>query len=183
MSYGVAGINKKRLRLWQVALIVFIFLGLGDGVYVKFVHKTASPTVVYTSPVPKAISQAVSFPIYYPDSSKLPPGYRLSTASFTKPVNNGVSYSVVYDSGKKLVFSIQKKPSDNELESFKSNYIPLRIDYETPIGTAEIGAYNNHGDIQTLVSLPTKLDAWIIVTAPYDTNQDKLKQVLKSLRQ
>lgn len=127
--------------------------------------------------VPKDISKAVSFPVYYPDSKKLPSGYVLDTASFSSPVKNGVAYTVQYDDNKKIVFSVQAKPADNELQAFRGNYIPLRIDYQTRLGLAEIGAYHS----QTLVSLPIIDGPWVVATAPSDTDQTKLKQVLDSL--
>lgn len=140
-------------------------------------HHSSTPPVVKTSPVPKEVAQAVNFPVYYPDPKKLPAGYSLNTGSFSSPVKNGVSYSVSYGSGQKIVFSVQTKPSDNELQSFNGNYIPLRIDYQTPIGQAEIGAYHS----QTLASLPVINGPWIVITAPSDINQDQLKQILNAI--
>jgi len=131
-----------------------------------------------SSPVPKRIAQKVSFPVYYPEQAKLPGGYTLDLQSFTSPVKNGVAYAVVYSGGKKIVFSVQAKPSDNELQSFNGNYIPLHLDYQTALGQAEIGAYH----AQTLVSLPVIDGPWIVMTAPSDINQDQLKQVIHALR-
>jgi hypothetical protein len=109
----------------------------------------------------------------------LPPGYNLNTNSFNlSPDKKGVYYSVSYGANKKIVFSVQVKPTDNELQSFNSNYIPLRVDYQTPIGQAEIGAYHS----QTLVSLPVINGPWIVITAPPDINQDQLKQVLRAIK-
>ena len=177
--------NRTKKKILQIFLLLALLLvaGVGSTRWLHWHHKPiASP--VSSSPVPKAVTQAVNFPVYYPDPKKLPAGYNLDQNSFTiSPKKNGVAYSVSYDNGKKIVFSVQTKPSDSELQSFNSNYIPLRIDYQTPAGQAEIGAYNNHGNVQTLVSLPTRTTAWIVVTAPYDTNQVKLKQVLSSLKQ
>lgn len=134
------------------------------------------------SPVPSKIAKAVDFPVYYPDPKKLPAGYTLDTTSFKNPVSNGISYSVDYGNGQKLVFSLQDKPSSSELQDFNSNYIPLHNDYKTPVGQAELGAYNNHGTTESLISLPTNGKTWIIITAPYNTDQTKLKQVLSALR-
>ncbi len=180
MSYGLEKRSKRQWFFWPVILLVIA--GAAAGSWLHWHHKTGSAPKT-TSPVPVSIAQAVNFPIYYPDPKKLPPGYRLNVNSFNSPVKNGVTYSVSYDNSKKIVFSLQEKPSENELTSFDNNYIPLRIDYQTIIGQAEIGAYNNHGNIQTLVSLPTRTNAWIIITAPYNINQDELKHVLNSLKQ
>lgn len=136
-----------------------------------------------TSPVPESIRKSVSFPVYYPDPKKLPAGYTLDTNSFKNPVKNGVTYNVNYGGGR-VVFSVQAKPSATELDSFTASYIPLNNIYQTPVGQARLGAYNNGGKIatETLVSLPTDKNVWIIVTAPYNINQDQLKEVLSSLR-
>jgi len=134
--------------------------------------------ITSTSPVPDSVSRSVNFPVYYPDQKKLPADYRLNSGSFTAPVKNGVNYSVSYGNGKKIVFSVQTKPADSELQTFNSSYIPLRVDYQTPVGQAEIGAYHN----QTLASLPVVNGPWIVITAPPDINQNQLKQVLSSLK-
>jgi hypothetical protein len=134
------------------------------------------------SPVPENIQKSVSFPVYYPDPKKLPVGYTLDASSFKNPVKDGITYNVNYGGGR-LVFSVQPKPSTTELDSFTASYIPLNNNYQTPIGQAELGAYNNGGKAatETLVSLPTDKNVWIIVTAPYNVNQDQLKEVLSSL--
>ncbi len=135
------------------------------------------------SPVPKTIASSVSFSIYYPEQSKLPAGYTLDLNSFKQPVRNGVNYTVSYSNGHKLVFSLQPKPSATELQNFSANYIPLHITYHTSIGQALLGAYNTKTGTETLVSLPANgSSTWIILTAPYDINQDQLKQVLSALR-
>jgi hypothetical protein len=130
------------------------------------------------SPVPASVSSNVNFKIYYPDQARLPAGYRLDLGSFRSPVKNGVAYSVSYGNGKKIVFSVQTKPSDQELQSFNTNYIPLKLDFQTALGQGEIGAYNG----QTLASLPIVNGPWVVVTAPDDVNQDHLKHVMRSLK-
>jgi hypothetical protein len=170
------GHKSKRVRfIWIIALVL-----IAAGVAGFWLHNrhTITPKPVSNSPVPQAVAQSVNFPIYYPDSKKLPVGYTLNRNSFTSPVKNGVAYSLNYDNGKKIVFSVQVKPSDNELQSFNSSYIPLRIDYQTLVGQAEIGAYHN----QTLVSLPIINGPWVVITAPPDINQDQLKQVISALK-
>jgi hypothetical protein len=159
-------------RWWYVLPLAAVAIALIVGL-AYYRHQTAGP-------VPKGIAKAVTIPVYYPEPKKLPPSYVLDTSSFSIPVKNGVTYSVNYGSGKKLIFSLQPKPSDDELQSFKGNYLPLKIDYHTAIGMAQIGAYHS----QTLVSLPVDADGgpWIIVTAPVDVSQSQLKQVLSALK-
>lgn len=167
---------RKLPELWWLAAGVVVIAAILAIWIITRPAKTKSPA--HTSPVPVSIAHKVSFPIYYPDPGKLPAGYHLDDSSFASPVKNGVNYTVIYDGGKKMVFSVQAKPSDNDLQSFNSSYIPLRIDYQTPVGQAEIGAYHN----QTLVSLPIVNGPWVIITAPPDINQDQLKQVLQAMR-
>jgi hypothetical protein len=132
--------------------------------------------------IPTSVSANLGFPIYYPSQSKLPNGYALNTHSFKRPIKNGVTYTVGYDNGKEIVFSLQSKPSSSSMQNFEASYIPLRNNYQTPVGQAELGAYDLKGNTETLVSLPVKnSNTWIIITAPYNTNQNKLKQVLNSL--
>jgi hypothetical protein len=165
--------NQQQILRGLILLVVTAgAIGLG-------LHWRTTPAPINNSPVPKAVAQAVNFLVYYPDQKKLPPGYNLNTNSFNlSPDKKGVYYSVSYGANKKIVFSVQVKPSDNELQSFNSNYIPLRVDYQTPIGQAEIGAYHS----QTLVSLPVINGPWIVITAPPDINQDQLKQVLRAIK-
>jgi hypothetical protein len=168
----VKGSKHKLLVLGIASLLVLTGGGAGGWF---FTHRSVSP-------VPKNIQSAVSFPIYYPDQKKLPTGYTLDLQSFKVPQKNGVAYSVDYGLSQKLIFSVQPKPSNAELESFNASYIPLRNDYQTPVGKAEIGAYNSHGVLESLISLPTNGSTWLIITAPYNVNQDQLKQVLQSIK-
>ncbi|HET7320232.1 MAG TPA: hypothetical protein VFI84_01435 [Candidatus Saccharimonadales bacterium] len=161
--------HRKRQRIKVVAGTLLIIAMLSIGI-LQIAHTT--------SPVPKTVAQSVKFPVYYPDPKKLPKGYILDTDSFANPLNQGVQYAVGYDGGKKIVFTVQTKPSDNDLQAFNNSYIPLRIDYKTPLGQAEIGAYQ----LQTLVSVPINNGPWVIITAPGDINPADLKQILLALK-
>ncbi len=164
--------ERKNRNKWLIgALAMIIVMAAAAGLF--FIQKQKS-----ASPVPSNVQKAVNFAIYYPEQKKLPNGYTFNPSSISKPVDNGVTYAVSYGGTKKIVFSIQPKPTDSELQSFYSQYIPLKNDSQTHLGQAEIGVYHD----QTLVSLPIINGPWIIVTAPKDVNQDQLKQVLQSLK-
>jgi hypothetical protein len=180
MSYDLKRGTKKRWFLWPAISLLVTLAAVGAWLHWHNHRTDSSPK--NNSPVPAAIAQAVNFPVYYPDPKKLPAGYVLDTASFIKHSDKGITYSVDYDNGQKLVFSVQPKASASDLQNFNTSYIPLRIDYQTPIGQAEIGAYNNHGQTESLISLPTDTNAWIIITGPYSIDQSQLKQVLNSLK-
>jgi hypothetical protein len=161
-------------RVLGICAVAVLVSGLGAGSW-QLLHRS-------TSPVPGDVQRAVRFPVYYPDPKRLPAGYALDVHSFKAPVKDGVTYVVRYGTGKNIVFSVQSKPSDSDLQSFNASYIPLRNDYRTMVGQAEIGAYLSNGRLQTLVSLPTDSNAWLIITAPPDINHDQLQQVLQALQ-
>jgi hypothetical protein len=167
------GRGRRKLAVIISVLAVILALGLGIGGWIYLTNNR--------SPVPKSLVRAVTFPIYYPNQRKLPKGYVLNTSSFTSPQKGIVIYSVSYGN-KKLIFSTQKQPSDDDIQGFYANYIPLRNKMHTTLGQAEIGAYGSGGNLKTVVSLPTYKGTWLIITAPYDINQNQLKQVLNSLR-
>lgn len=161
--------RRKLLAITCVTTVIIITAGIGSWLYMNSVR----------SPVPKNISKQVNFPIYYPDQKKLPPGYTLSKSSFKSPQPGAVLYVVYYDKNQKLVFSVQQKPSDSDLAAFVKNYIPIHRQVLTLVGTATIGAIGK----QTVVSLPTDSNTWIIVTAPANVyGTDALAQVLKALK-
>jgi hypothetical protein len=161
--------SRKPLVIGICAFLIILIAGVGGFLYI---NKTKSP-------VPKNISKSVNFPIYYPDQKKLPSGYTLSKSSFKSPQPGAVLYSVQYDNGKKLVFSVQQKPSDSDLAAFVKNYIPIHRQVLTLVGTATVGAIGP----QTVVSLPTDSNTWIIVTGPANAyGTDNLAQVLKALK-
>lgn len=165
---------SKRLLPYSVAAMVTLCIPLGVWLFQRNTTKT---TPISTSIVPDSIIKSVSYKIYYPNQAKLPKGYTFDKGSFSTPVKNGVTYAVNYPGNNKIVFSLQSKPSDSELQSFKANFIPLSNEVRTSLGQADIGAYNQ----QTLVSFPLNDGPWIVITAPSDINQDRLKEVLNSL--
>lgn len=135
-------------------------------------HTPAPPAVV-----PQHIAQSVSFPVYYPDPQELPSEFMLDRGSFSA-ANQAVVYSVVYDTNKTIAFTVQEKPSENDLKTFYVNQLPLRNEIKVPAGTAAVGVLNN----QTLVSLPTNENAWLLITAPLDVNQDHLQELLGAIK-
>lgn len=158
--------NKKK---WVFASLVLLILGAGVADGWLYLHRG-------TDPVPKSIRQSVSFPIYYPDPKKLPVGYNLNLHSLSASAK-AVIYSINYDDGKKLVFTIQKRPTDSELGYFDTKDIPINHKVLTLIGTATVGAIGQ----QTIVSLPTDGGSWILMTGPAVIDQSSLNAVLRSL--
>ncbi|MET1033382.1 MAG: hypothetical protein ABWX94_02695 [Candidatus Saccharimonadales bacterium] len=153
-----------------VLLLAIIFIG-GKG------DRNQNVTSV-NSVVPEHIKKSVPFPVYYPDQEKLPVGYVLDKNSFSA-TEAVVVYSVSYGNGSKIAFTLQKKPSPDELAVFYKNQLSLHNEEETPLGRVAVSALNN----QRFLSLPTKSDAWLIITAPIDADPEVLLQIVKSLKQ
>lgn len=168
--------QPKKRRNFIKTLIYIVVIILGAGVALASWHFYSTRP---TSPVPKNVQKAANFNIYYPDPNQLPNGYTLNTSSFKYISGKGVLYNVTYGS-KKLVFTLQQKPSDSELSFFKRQYIPINRQVLTLVGTATEGAIGP----QTVVSLPVDTDnVWIIVTGPADAYATpNLAQVLKAIR-
>lgn len=168
--------RKSRPRRYILVVgITALIITIGFvAVIAIFVKDNAAPT---TSVVPLSIAKSVTFPVYYPDPKKMPPGYVLVQDSFSA-ANQAVVYSVAYDSNKTVAFTVQAKPAENDLKVFYANQLPLRNELSVPAGTAAIGVINN----QTLVSLPTNDNAWLLITAPLDIEPEHLHQLLRIIQ-
>ncbi len=125
-------------------------------------------------PIPVSVQKSVNFPVYYPDTTKLPVGFSLDKKTISAK-GDVLIMSINYGSGQ-IIISEQILPPSNALQQFYSQRIPLRNNLTTSVGQAAISALNN----ETFVSLPTA-KTWIIITAPTNINQNQLKQVLQSI--
>jgi hypothetical protein len=132
------------------------------------------------SPVPTEIKKTVSFPIYYPEQSKLPPGYSLDNTSF-RFAQPGVVVYAIQKGSQQLVFSEEETPGGNVVDKFTSSYIPLHNTITTDLGKAAVGAAGQGANLQTIVSLPITKGPWLIITAPADTKQSDVQQILQAL--
>ncbi len=133
------------------------------------------------SPVPKSISNAVNYPVYYPDQSRLPEGYQLDKRSIELVGPKVVILAIKYADNKMIVFNEQDNPGASVINQYAANYIPIHTSFWTPIGNAILGAYNDGHSIKSVVSLPVNNGPWIIVTAPSNINQTNLKEAIDSL--
>jgi hypothetical protein len=157
---------------WKYASVIV----LGVGIVIAGVFLLSRLYAHATDPVPARISSAVSFPIYLPESPKLPAGFKLETGSFSAR-DNAVIYDVLGPHSVKLVFTLQKQPSAADIQSFYSTRMPLSIPVSTSVGTAEIGSLLN----EQVASLPIINGPWVLVTAPLNFNQSNLKQILQAM--
>lgn len=157
----------KRRWPWVVAVVAVVVVAAAIAAWLLFVPR---------SPVPDDVKKAVSFPIYYPEQSKLPSGYTLDTKSFTAS-DQVAMYIITYGSDQRLIVSVQKRPPEDEIAYFYKNTIPIHKDVVTVNGTAAIGAVGQ----QSITSLPTNDQSWLIIMGPPDVNKDELSRVLQAM--
>ena len=162
----------KKLRYIQKYLVVIT----GAILLVAAALIFKSNIVSTYNPVPASIRESANFNVYYPNPNQLPLGYVLDTTSFESN-NQAVLYTVSFGNNQHLIFTVQKKPSTSEIQGFYRVHLPLTISFKTNVGTAQIGVINN----ESIVSLPTNTNAWILMTAPLNANQAAIKQVLQSM--
>jgi hypothetical protein len=162
--------SHRPLLITGALLIVLLAGGI-----TFFVHRMAG-----SSPVSTDVQGAVTFPVYYPQQSKMPAGYSLDRTSFRLAQSGVVVFAVVKGS-QQLVFSEEETPGDNIVDKFTSSYIPLHNTITTDLGKAAIGAAGQGSNLKTVVSLPITKGPWLIVTAPADTKQSDMQQILQSL--
>jgi hypothetical protein len=162
--------NNRRILVTSVTVVILL-----AGLTLFFIHNHRSG-----KPVPPEVQRAVNFPIYYPRQSDLPAGYTLDTTTIRLAQQGVVIYSVK-KGGQQLVFSEEETPDGNIIDKFTSSYIPLHNTITTDLGKAAIGAAGQGANLQTIVSLPISKGPWLIVTAPANTKQSEMKQILQSL--
>ena len=164
-------LKSRKIKFIVVIIITIFSLLLVSYVYLYFKNNNTLPL-----PIAKDTASLLGYDIYYPNQNLLPNGYVLNKNSFNEN-SQAIVYSVNYGNNSKIVFTNQLKPSESQIQEFYAKHMPLHSTLQTNIGTATIGAING----QTVVSLPTNTNAWILMTAPSNINQDELKQVLKSI--
>ena len=132
-------------------------------------------------PIPASISSKVSFPVYFPDSAKLPRGYSLlkNSIQYSKP--GVVIYIVSNALNQQVVVSEEAEPAESTIGSFLSSYIPLRVSINTPNGKGEFGAMNQGKNLRSVISLPISDGPWIIATAPSSISRGDFTRVIDSL--
>lgn len=174
LTRQLSPLKKRKPLFWvPISLVVICLLGFGTYLVLGDNKKIALQD---SSPVPATVRKSVSFPVYYPSPAKMPAGYTLDLHSFSA-TSQTVVYSVTYETNKKIAFTVQRKPSDDELKLFHTNQMPLRNEVKVAVGTATTGSLNN----QTLASLPTNDQTWLLITAPIDIDQEQFRQVLRAI--
>jgi len=168
--------KKRRIfNRWSILFVVILIIISGAVSYYLLVYKKQNSALPY--PLSKQTQGLLGFDIYYPDQNLLPDGYQINMNSFSYS-DQTVIYSVSYGNGQKILFSIQSKPTDAQIAQFYAKNMPLRTTYTTPNGTATVGAING----RSVISLPTKTNAWILATAPGNINQDSFKQTVSAIK-
>ena len=160
------GIVSKKI----VTIVTGLIIVLAGLVFIYYRNKEQNP-------IPLGIRQNTPFPIYYPDPKKMPPDYKLDINSLSSR-QGVVVYAINYKSTKKLVISEEPKLAAADLQYFYAHHLPLHTTLSTSIGTATIGAIGS----QSVTSLPTNDNTWLLITAPSNINESQLKELILSLK-
>lgn len=166
--------RRRPGRKLLFSLILICLIAAGGGAAWRLAKPPASP-------VPADIKSAVHFPIYYPEQKKLPAGYTLDASSFQQQESGVVIYNISHG-GQHLSISEEAQPAQNVIDGFIKNYIPLHNAYPAKLGQVLIGAYGKASDLHTLASLPVNNGPWLLISAPSDTKQSDLVQIVQALK-
>lgn len=169
--------KKKRRRLhiskwFVIGIILFLIVTGGVVFYVTNLKSNNNLPL----PIPKQTAATLGFDIYYPNQKLLPAGYVLNKNSFSYN-DQALIYTVSYGNNQHVAFSVQRKLSSDQLAQFYAKNMPLRINLDTDIGTAALGSIN----LESVASLPTNTNSWLLISAPGGINQSEFKEVIKSL--
>lgn len=142
--------KKSKQRIWRkVVIFAAIIAALaGAGVY-------AYPKYFGPNPFPSNIQQNASLSLLYP--AKLPVGYQVDKTSFN--LDNGILIYSAANGDKKMVFTLQKTPSNFDFTSFYKQQLSGTQQFQTTYGQATIGKNNGH----YLGSLPAG-DTWVLLS-------------------
>lgn len=122
----------------------------------------------HPNPFPPTI-HAAKYSLFYP--RVLPPGFYIDKNSFEQ-TSAVTTYTIVYGGDKKLIFTMQPKPSNFNFEDFHKEGKRLN----SPIGQAYAGAVNE----RTVVSIPTD-NSWLLISVPSEIKTSDLQKVLSGL--
>jgi hypothetical protein len=172
----VVPVVKRKLRpRWNpgfqirtVALVLICLLAVSATIF-SLVH--------HTSPISEVIKKQVKFDVYYPDPTKIPAGYSVDYSDISV-TPQALIYTINGPALLKLFVSEQTKPPEVQLHYFYTNQMQLHTDVKTNVGTAAVGAIR----AQTVVSLPTNTNTWLLISANHSETAASLRQILVSLR-
>ncbi len=157
---------SKRLGVVIIVFLAITIIGVGSGIYLS--QRTRNP-------FPVAISDSVTFPLYYP--SKLPSGYHVDPSSF-KGNNQAVLYSLVKANSPSIAISVQTKPSGFDFDDFKNKQLRGTKTVPTDAGDAVVGLYAE----RILGSLLTD-KSWVLVNGSSKVSAKDIQTIVKSLRE
>lgn len=158
--------SKKKLYLTACLIILTLFGGLAFYWYKGTFSK---------DPTPSSVKGSVSLPVYYPQN--LPVGFTVDEKSYSVS-GEVVSFHAVNDSGDKILFTVQPRPSTFDYQTFYQKGLAGTVQFSTPAGQAAIGRAQDRlvGNLVTDVS-------WVLIGAstPKLTTAD-FQLVLEGLR-
>lgn len=157
--------DHTRLVFWALVCAVIICLAAASVLIVQINHAK-------TTPIPKAITQAVKTPIYLP--TNLPGNYKVDSDSFRLAENNTVLTFYARDGvGANLIFSEQPKPRDFKFDEFyKDNFTDARTISNVPFPSVWGKSLTN----QPALSIVTE-DTWVLVTTSAPLSHEDMSYI------
>lgn len=128
------------------------------------------------TPIPKSVSAAADFPLYYP--GKLPQGWALEEKSFVYTPDNIAAYTVSANGGGKVFMSIQKPPAGFNFERQIGARMTARREVPTPYGKAAMGTLGT----SRIVSLETS-GVWIQMAGTMAVDEQELAAFAGGLKE
>lgn len=158
---------RRRKKAFFIFILVLIIIVGGVAAYWYKLRPASSP-------IPVNIRQSVNFPLLYPAS--LPPGYKINPASFANS-KGAVLFEADNQSGGKIVFSEQKRPSTFDFPAFYKQGLGGASPFTTAVGEAAIGKT----DGQSVGSIATD-QAWMLVTSSAGIGSSDLRNILTNIK-
>lgn len=165
----ILAVRSRRKKRRLVGLVVFaciILLVLTAG-FVRWRQES-------TSIIPASIRKAVAYPLYRP--GWLPEGAHLDPAS-VDATPQVVTFTILYDGNKKLIFTEQPKPAGFDFDGFYNDQLTNKQTFVTDAGQATTGLFEGSG-FASLVTDRT----WIIMREPTSTQETLLDHIVRRLR-
>lgn len=157
----------RKIKITLVAMAaVAILAGGGLSAYLIFAPKT--------DPIPKKISESVTYPLYYPTS--LPKGYSIDQKSF-QTTGSVVFYNITAPSKPTLAVAIQAVPSDFNFDDFTQRQMTGSREILTPTGPAVLGQFAGKKVASIVIN-----KTWLLINAPDQFSAKNLENIAKSLK-
>ncbi len=161
----------KKVVVPSIVLIVTLLCGIGIWWYIAH---TPSHACNFTDRIRNTASNIQLFCF---DTTKLPSDVTSDTTQAI--IQDSALIFSAKDNTTTIAVSLQKNPGTEKVKTFIEKIIPLHLETDTSIGKGLTGI---SGD-QSITSLSTSSDTWIIITTPKDYDPDRLIKILQAFQQ